>query len=159
MAEEYKETLPEPTKSQKEETHELHLKKVVKQIIAESFSGPLPRPADLQEYEKVMSGAADRIFKMAESQSQHRQSLEKIVVSGNSKRAFCGLFVGAFVALCALGSSVFLIFNGHELAGSVIGGIDLVALVSVFVYGSVNRQQELNKKTQEMRKPEKLQDK
>ena len=53
--------------------------------------GPLPPPSDLQEYDNVVPGAAERIIRMAENQSEHRRELERKVVFGDSTRAFCGL--------------------------------------------------------------------
>ena len=108
----------------------------------ETFQGPLPKPSDLQQYENIIQGAAERIISMAEKQAEHRQFLEKTVITGDSKRAFCGLWVGAGVALCVLGGAVFLIYSGHDYAGTVIGGLDIVSLVSVFVYGTVSRRSE-----------------
>ncbi len=42
---------------------------------------------------------------------------------------------GLIVALAFLGVSGWLISDGHELAGSILGTVDLVALVTVFVIG------------------------
>ena len=117
------------------------------------YSGPLPRPSDLQEYDKVVPGSAERILKMAEQQASHRQQLEKTVVLGDSRRAFCGLWVGAGVALCVLGGAIFLIYSGHDWAGSVIAGLDIAGLASVFVYGSVSRRRERTEKAVMMSKP------
>lgn len=116
----------------------------------EAYGGPLPPPALLKEFDNVIPGAAERILKMAERQADHRQFLEKTVVSGDSKRAFCGLFVGAFVALCVLGGAVFLIHDGHDAAGATIAGLDVASLVSVFVYGSISRRSERADKTKGM---------
>lgn len=46
-------------------------------IVAQSasFSGPIPPPAILHQYDAVIPGAAERILKMAEEQSKHRQEL------------------------------------------------------------------------------------
>ncbi|MGH7200157.1 MAG: DUF2335 domain-containing protein [Planctomycetaceae bacterium] len=42
-------------------------------IVSQEFSGPLPHPAVLQQYEEIQPGFADRILRMAEQQGQHRQ--------------------------------------------------------------------------------------
>jgi uncharacterized membrane protein len=41
------------------------------------FVGPIPPPDLLKKYEDALDGAADRIIKMAEKQSAHRQWMEK----------------------------------------------------------------------------------
>lgn len=45
---------------------------------SESYSGPLPRPDDFAQFERVHPGAADRILKMAEEQAAHRQKMERL---------------------------------------------------------------------------------
>ncbi len=150
MPKEQNEKLPKPIKDIKEKAPESKGRTVRQLRIEASYSGPLPRPSDLQEYERVMPGAANRILTMAERQANHRQTLEKTVIVGDSKRANCGLWIGAFVVLCLLGGSVFLIINDHDWAGTVIAGLDIVSLVGVFVYGSNNRRQERIKKTEIM---------
>ncbi len=45
---------------------------MVAQLDAQQFSGPLPHPQILAQYNQAVPNAADRIIKMAESQSNHR---------------------------------------------------------------------------------------
>jgi uncharacterized membrane protein len=55
----------------------------------ELYSGPLPHPKTLQEFESIVLGSAERIISMAESQSKHRMELERSVIKSdidNSKR-------------------------------------------------------------------------
>ncbi len=117
----------------------------IPQLVAarlESFSGPLPDPSTLKRFDEVLPGTAERIIIMAEQQQSHRQMLEKTVVIGDGRRAMFGLGAGLFVAIAVLGVAAFLIYNGHDAAGTIIGGLDIVSLVAVFVYGSVSRRAE-----------------
>jgi uncharacterized membrane protein len=118
----------------------------------ESFSGPLPNPALLKAYDDILPGCAERIICMAESQANHRQSLEKTVIEGDTRRADKGLLAGFIVALVGLGSAVALVLTGHDLAGFALGGLDLVSLVSVFVYGTITRRSERAKKAEQMQR-------
>lgn len=47
------------------------------------FSGPLPPPDTLVDYESVLPGSADRIFRRFELQSDHRMLMEAQVIDGN----------------------------------------------------------------------------
>ena len=47
------------------------------------WQGPIPPAHEMEHYERVMPGSANRILAMAESQIGHRQQLETTVVKGN----------------------------------------------------------------------------
>jgi len=81
---------------------------------------------------------------MAEKQAAHRQSLERKDLDaaidhdkGELSRSNRGLAAGFVTALSFLGAAVYLIHGGHDTAGTIIGSVDIVGLVSVFVIGRV----------------------
>jgi hypothetical protein len=49
--------------------------------------------------------------------------------------AWAGLISAFVLALSFLGVSAWLIFAGHEVSGTILGTVDLVALVTVFITG------------------------
>jgi uncharacterized membrane protein len=104
-------------------------------VEASSYRGPLPPPGDLAEYEKTLPGAADRIFKMAEHQAEHRQGLEKSVVDAGNARAGRGLTLGFTISLVVLGLGGVFVLTGHDWAGVSLMGTTLVSLAAVFVIG------------------------
>ncbi|MXY95518.1 MAG: DUF2335 domain-containing protein [Caldilineaceae bacterium SB0670_bin_27] len=104
---------------------------VSRQVRFEAWSGPLPAPSDFQAYEDVVEGAANRIMKMAEIQLAHRVALEAKTLD----RSYWGLAAGFIIAMTALISGVVVTLNGYPLAGFGIIGVDLVSLVSLFVFG------------------------
>ena len=108
----------------------------------EAFTGPLPPPALLRGYEDVLPGAADRIIRMAEQQAQHRQHLERIVVEGGSRRANTGMWLGFIIAILFLGVSAGLIAADRQVAGVILGSVDLTAPVGVFVFGRIDQRRE-----------------
>lgn len=75
---------------------------LVKVAATLSYSGPLPPPEALQRYDQILPGAANRIIKMAESQHEHRQKLEKTVVESNAFSQKVGLILGFVVAMTAI---------------------------------------------------------
>lgn len=106
----------------------------------ESYEGVLPHPSILKGYEEILPGATDRILSMTESQSKHRQDLESFHLRNAAARSWAGLACGFVITMTFLGVSAFLIVRGHGWEGTILGTVDIVALVSVFVIG--RRQQE-----------------
>ena len=116
----------------------------------EVWAGPIPPPEALQKYEDIVPGAANRILKMAEGQTAHRIQIEKTVVRGDSWRSFLGLIFGFIVSMTGLLGGIYIIDNGHDWAGGVLVGLDLVGLAGCFVYGSRSRRVEREQNAEEM---------
>lgn len=108
----------------------------------ESFSGPLPPPQILSEYEKIVPGSAAKILDMAVGQSEHRKSLETNVINSNITNSRLGLYFGLLIGLTGIIAGTVLGLYDKQIAGGVIGGGSLVSLVGVFIYGSQQRQKE-----------------
>lgn len=109
---------------------------------AESFSGPLPPPNVLREYNSILPGLANRIVAMAEAQSSHRQRLEQVVINSDCRRSWGGLVSGLIVALFGLAASAYVISQGHDWAGVAIGGATLASMVGSFLWGTHSRKAE-----------------
>lgn len=122
------------------------IKRVVYQAVAEIFSGPLPHPSLLSQYNQVVPGSAERIIAMAESQSKHRQQLENKVLDSDIRNGRLGLHYGLIISLVAVIGGTICITSGYEVGGSIIGGTGLTGLVGVFVYGSRQRRKEREKR-------------
>ncbi|MGH9278453.1 MAG: DUF2335 domain-containing protein [Acidimicrobiales bacterium] len=81
----------------------------------EWFSGPLPHPRILREYNEICPGAADRILGMAERQATQRQALERIVVEGKDRRATQGQRIGGALAALITVLAFILILTGRSI--------------------------------------------
>lgn len=125
----------------------------------EQFSGPMPHPGQLAKYEEICPGAADRMLRMAEAEAEHRRSCEARVVEAQiadndrwhdeSKRGqICALAI-VIVAIVA-GSAV--AYSGHPVAGSVISGSSVTAIVGIFIAGR-RRSEEKKPETPPQPKP------
>lgn len=93
------------------------------------FSGPIPPPAILERYEKLIPGAAERILSMAEKQSSHRQAMEKRIIYSETFQAKAGMFFAFLIVIAAL------IIGGYlSLKNSPVSGlISLIAAIGVIV--------------------------
>ena len=109
-------------------------------------SGPLPHPSILEEYDRVLPGAAERILTMAESQSNHRQALETKYLGTESRNSLLGIICGLLLGLVGLSAAGICIYAGQGLPGAALGGVTLGSLVGTFVYGTSQRRIERENK-------------
>lgn len=116
------------------------------QVAISGRSAPLPLPSELEGYERILPGSAERIFAMAESQSNHRQGLEKRALSTESTRSLLGIISGLVIGVAGLLIAGFCIYTGHDTAGATLGGTTLGSLVWTFVYGTRQRRIEREQK-------------
>lgn len=100
-----------------------------------AFSGPIPPPEALAQYDQIVPGSADRIIQMAENETKHRHSLENTALNATVNETRRGQRYGMAIGIVVLITSIIALFLGYETAASVLGGGTLVSLVSVFVYG------------------------
>ena len=99
-------------------------------------AGPIPPPDIMEQYEKTLPGSADRILKMAENQSEHRQSLEKQRLSFSNREVHLGQIFGFLIGAIAIVTGGYTALSGAQIPGGVIGTSAVIGLVSVFVIGS-----------------------
>ena len=109
-------------------------------VSATTFSGPLPHPQHLAEYEAITPGFADRIIKMAEDESEHRRSQEQKELNADihfNNKDFTERRIGqisaVFIVLIMAVIGAYLALNGKEITGSVFGGPAIVSIVWAFL--------------------------
>lgn len=105
----------------------------------EMFAGPLPPPSALAAYGRIQKDLVGRIVEMAEKQQAHRHRMEDRITRSSTILSFMGLASGLIIGLAGLGLATKMVLEGHDVAGSIIGGVDLVALVGTFVLGKRRR--------------------
>jgi uncharacterized membrane protein len=111
-----------------------------------SFSGPIPPPDLLAEYERILPSSASRIFEMAERQSAHRQQLENNAISHQLKQSGRGQLFGFILGIIGvIGATVVGIF-GHWGVGVAVAAGTLGTLTASFVIGQSNQKNDLKKK-------------
>ena len=64
--------------------------------VYQEFAGPIPPPSMMKQYEETLPESADRILKMAENQSEHRQWMEKKELSFANREVHIGQMLGFF---------------------------------------------------------------
>lgn len=85
-------------------------------------------------YEEVFPGAADRILRIAESESAHRHRIESRIVTVHGVTAVAGVVIGGVLGLAGIGGGVYIAVQGSSLEGAGLALLSLASLVGVFVY-------------------------
>lgn len=117
------------------------------QASEEEYSGPIPHPKLLGEYEAISPGMADRIFSMAESEMKHRHAMEAkameadIEYNNNWARNYAmevrfGQWFAFIVTIfLAVIGAVVILNGGSPVAGSVISGLGVGGIITTFILG------------------------
>ena len=119
-----------------EEELEESTKILVKVSVTRKFAGPIPPPSIMKQYEETLPGSADRILKMAENQSEHRQWMEKKILSFSNREVHIGQVFGFLIGAIAIVTGGYIASSGAQISGGIMGTSVVIGLVSVFVIGS-----------------------
>ena len=114
------------------------------------WSGPLPQPEALERYNQILPGAAERILSMAETQHEHRLTIETNVIDSGVAAQKLGTILGFVIVMTVVIGGMFLIFEGKSTAGLAAVISSLTALVGVFVYSKREQQKDLANKTKNL---------
>jgi uncharacterized membrane protein len=81
--------------------------------VSTTFSGPIPLPTHLREYEQVLPGSADRIVAMAEAEAHHRRTSEGRLI----RLSEWGLLAALLIALVGMIGGLYVTLRGKSLEG------------------------------------------
>jgi uncharacterized membrane protein len=109
---------------------------VVLSIVQEdSFSGPLPHPKHLAEYDRVLPGAANRIIAMAEKEQEHRHEWENRALKFDFSYSILGILLGFLIALALLILAYVSSRAGHPTVSLAFLAASTVGMVASFIKG------------------------
>ncbi|MEU8329857.1 DUF2335 domain-containing protein [Micromonospora sp. NPDC048839] len=106
----------------------------------EQWSSPFVPSHELQRLGAVVDNGAERAFKYAEREQEHRLSMDdrqaKRLERADSREyvlAWAGMGFAFVLALLAIGAGVVLGLKGQPIAGTILGGGGLVLIVVAFL--------------------------
>jgi uncharacterized membrane protein len=109
-----------------------------KAILSQSFfSGPLPPPAMLREYNEIVPGGAERIMARSEKEQAHRHEMQNKTVTGTINRDKRGQWMAYSITLLILLIAAVFAWRGDTVFSGALITIDLIGLASVFIMGRV----------------------
>ncbi len=100
---------------------------------AEVIDGELPPADTVEAYEHVLPGAADRIIRMLEQQSEHRMAMERSLARSAAVTERLRQVLGVAIVLVVFIVASRLITGGHEGPGTLLAVADLVLLAAVYL--------------------------
>lgn len=115
-------------------------------IVAAAWRAPIPPPDMLRQYDEVVPGAAERIFRVWEAQSEHRIAVERTFAIGDSRRAYLGLACAFVLSLLLIAVGTYAVIWGNPWVGVATFSLDIAVLAGVFVYGTNSRRRERERK-------------
>ena len=106
------------------------------------FTGPLPPPGILEQYEKICPGASTRIMDAAHAESVHRQTLESTALGANVEamrrqyaEARLGQVFALIIALVFVLVGGYVSIHGQPWSGTILGSVGLGGIVTAFIVG------------------------
>jgi uncharacterized membrane protein len=129
------------TQTVKQTTAELSSGEPETQVpMLEGYAGSLPPQELVKAYDKLLPGAAERIFRMVEQEQAHRHSLAMAASArddafdhNSAKLQFRGQLFGFALGMFGIGSGVFLAYNGDSLIGFGTVIASMAALVGAML--------------------------
>lgn len=109
----------------------------------QQWAGPLPPPATLEHFERIIPGGADRILQMAEREQAHRVACDSSVLTAAIAEARRGQFLGAAVAMAAIAAAVANTWLGGPWQATVaLVGVPILGIVQALIGRRAESEQE-----------------
>lgn len=130
-----------------EEQHEVMQK-------LEMYSGPIPAPHILEQYDKMDPGAAKQIIDNGVEESHHRRQMESKILEDQKKTRFRRDWMGFLIGILSICVGGFLIYKDHYVVGSIFSGVSVLGLVGLFLGEQTDQQEESEESTDQQENQE-----
>ena len=102
-------------------------------IVATGYSGPIPPPGVLADYDKVVDRGAERIMAAWEQETAHRRELERRDLTLTALDRLGGKLAALVFVLAALGVTAYCASIGAQWVAAVLGAGTIGTVVWAFV--------------------------
>jgi uncharacterized membrane protein len=110
-------------------------------VVAQQFSGPIPPPDTLAQYDGIVPGAAERILKMAENEAAARIRNEEKLVDNEVKltenivrSSYLGIFFAFTSVVLLIVLAYFALINGYPSVATGIVVVNMASVAGIFVF-------------------------
>jgi uncharacterized membrane protein len=109
--------------------------KVTQVVATQAFSGPLPPPHYLQQYDSIVAGGAERIFAMAEITQKHNRDMEAAIVRCEIRDRHLGMLLGFISLMAIIGLAAYAGVRGNNILAGLLLTASVIGTVVAFVKG------------------------
>lgn len=109
--------------------------------------GPLPSPEVMERYEALHPGATKFFFSQLEKQTEHRQSLERTVVTSRERRANAGQWLAFILFFLIIAGGFTALFVGYQAVGLITALAGVAGPLSLFFWRRKQTDAELAEKS------------
>lgn len=106
----------------------------VSSIELTTYSGPLPHPDILRQFEQLYPGAAKQIFEDFELESAHRRMIDSRLVRAETFGQILGSLSAALIGLVGVAGGLWLASQGLSLDGLAAIFGTLASLVGIYLH-------------------------
>lgn len=136
--------IEKPTSLAENKNSEIPKNQIISQTSFMAYASPFPPSSELIEYEKLLPGIAERIFKMAEIENSHRQKMESQTLDANTNLAQkeagerkSGQWFAFIIAITATILGFYLVLKGKSISGTLFSGSGIASVLMVFYSNKV----------------------
>lgn len=103
------------------------------QQVQQQWSGPLPAPEQLKQFDAIVEHGAERIMTMAEQEAAHRRNQESVALHADSRGQLLGQLSAIVVAMGGIVAAVWLALAGHDWVAVTLAGTTITTIVLAFL--------------------------
>ena len=97
------------------------------------WSGPLPAPEIVAQFDDAVPGSGERIFKEWETEAGHRRSFDGKVLNAEIFDRILGRILSFLFSITALATTAYCASTGAYWAATIVGGAAAASVLPAFV--------------------------
>jgi uncharacterized membrane protein len=104
------------------------------EVLTQHWSGPLPPPGALAQFNTIIPDGANRIMAMIEQEQHNRIAHNKTALDSEISDTRRGHLIGGAISVCAIAGAVFTAYIGaHPAVSIALVGLPIVSIVQSFL--------------------------
>jgi uncharacterized membrane protein len=104
------------------------------EIISQQWSGPLPPPSALAQFNEIIPNGAERIMRMVELEQAHRIEHNNTGLNAKVKDTKRGQLIGGFIGTLSVGGCIFSAYMGaHPTVSIALVSVPILGIIRAFL--------------------------